>query len=76
MRMGMGVFDRESQKQSGIDFTDNLLNGVHNNVSVSFLELGLEFLVWFLVLMSGFHAQMRHDIGLDMIEDQIVQFLD
>ena len=75
-RMIAGVLGRESQKQSGINLTNDLLNGIHNLASIGFLELGLEFLVCFLALMCRFHAQSRHDIGLNAIEDQVVQFLD
>ena len=74
--MVTGVLDGESQKQSRIDFADDLLSGTCNDASVGFVELGLEFLVQFLTLASRFHAQLRHGIGLDVTEDQIVQFLD
>ena len=71
-RMIAGVLERVTQKQSGINLADHLLNGICNLASIGFLELGLEFLVCFLALTHRFNTQGRHDIGLDMAEDQIV----
>ena len=71
-----GVLDSKSQKQSRINFIDDLLNGVCDLASVGLLEIGLEFLVHFLALMRGFHAQSGHDIGFNVVEGQVMQFFD